>query len=79
MLYCKGYERNNHNVDFELSEKWFQQKKKALFPNKFFKFIFWSVETKLLSIPHFIEKKKYDCQKYVFFAPFRIERLFEHF
>ena len=80
MLYCKGYERNTHNVDFELSEKSFQQKKKALLLNKFFKLIFWSVETKLLSFPHFIEKKKKnDCQKYVFFAPFRIERLFEHF
>ena len=30
MLYFKGYERNNHNVDFELSEKWFQQKKKGI-------------------------------------------------
>ena len=33
------------------------KKKKALLLNKFFKFIFWSVETKLLSFPHFIEKK----------------------
>ena len=31
--------------------------KKALLLNKFFKLIFWSIETKLLTIPHFIEKK----------------------
>lgn len=31
--------------------------KKALLVNKFFKLIFWSIETTVLTFPHFIEKK----------------------
>ena len=53
-----GHERNTHNVDFELYfREMVTTETKSLLLNKFFKLIFWSIETKLLTIPHFIEKK----------------------